>query len=112
MNALMSFAFESYAIRVVMVDGEPWFVAADACDALKYVNAPQAVGKLDGDEKGIYSIDTLGGEQQMTIISESGLYSPILGSRKPEAKRFKKWVTAEVIPALRKTGRYELKSAE
>ena len=107
MTSPLTFNFVTHSVRVVMREDEPWFVAVDVCRVLEYVNVPQAVGKLDDDEKGIYSIDTLGGQQEMLIINESGLYSLILTSRKPEAKKFKKWVTSEVLPAIRKTGRYE-----
>ena len=91
-------------MRVVNRDGEPWFVAADVCRALE-VDRTQA-RRLDEDEKGVCSIHTPGGTQAVTIISEPGLYSLALGSRKPEAKAFKRWVTHEVIPAIRKTGGY------
>lgn len=93
-------------MRSITLDGEPWFVAADVCRALGLNNTAMALERLDEDEKGVSSIHTLGGEQQMTIVSESGLYSLILGSRKPEAKRFKRWVTGEVLPSIRKTGAY------
>lgn len=94
-------------VRVVQVGGEPWFVAADVCRALKISNSRDAVARLDDDEKGIGSTDTLGGKQGMQIINEPGLYTLVLGSRKPEAKAFKRWVTHEVLPAIRKTGSYK-----
>jgi len=100
------FNFEGASVRVVFEGDSPWFVAADACRILEIGNAPMAVSRLDDDEKGISSIDTPGGDQQMTIINESGLYSLIMTSRKPEAKRFKKWVTSEVLPSIRKKGGY------
>ncbi len=81
-------------------------MAADVCAALSIANSRDAVTRLDEDEKGVATIDTLGGRQEMATVNESGLYSLILGSRKPEAKRFKKWVTSEVLPAIRKTGSY------
>lgn len=105
--SFQSFEFNPNPLRVVMRDDEPWFVAADVCDALGLDNSRQAMTRLDDDEKGVISNDTPGGAQQATIINESGLYSLIMGSRKPEAKKFRKWVTAEVLPAIRKTGRYE-----
>lgn len=107
MNEIQVFKFESAEVRTVSKCGEPWFVASDVCGVLDIQNIRQNVAKLDDDEKGVCSIDTLGGPQQMNIINESGLYSLILTSRKPEAKRFKKWVTSEVLPAIRKTGKYE-----
>ena len=96
----------AYAIRVVMRDGEPWFVAADVCRALDIGRTDDGVGRLDDDEKGADSIRTLGGEQRVTVISEPGLYNLVLGSRKPEAKPFKRWITREVIPAIARTGVY------
>ena len=102
------FRFSSQAVRVIVRDDEPWFVANDVCAALGLDNSRMATDRLDDDEKGVTSIDTLGGEQAMTVISESGLYSLVLASRKPEAKPFKKWVTSEVLPAIRKSGRYEV----
>lgn len=103
---LVVFNFVSNTLRVVLRDGEPWFVAADVCEALSIENNRNATARLDDDEKGVHSMDTPSGDQEMTVINESGLYSLILGSRKPEAKKFKKWVTSEVLPAIRKTGRY------
>lgn len=84
-----------------------WFVAADVCRALEISNSRDAVARLDDDEKGVGSADTLGGKQGMQIINEPGLYTLVLGSRKPEAKTFKRWVTHEVLPAIRKTGSYK-----
>jgi len=92
--------------RTILRDGEPWFVLADVCRALEIGNAADAARRLDDDERGIDSIDTPSGVQRMTIISESGLFGLILSSRKQEAKRFKKWVTSEVLPTIRKTGGY------
>lgn len=102
----LAFPFDSHTVRAVLRDGDPWFVAADVCAALTIGNNRDALARLDDDEKGVGSIDTPSGAQQMGIINESGLYSLILGSRKPEAKRFKKWVTSVVLPAIRKTGQY------
>jgi len=95
-----------FAVRALMRDDGPWFVAADVCAALTIGNSRDALDRLDADEKGVGSIDTLGGLQQLATVNESGLYSLILGSRKPEAKPFKRWVTSEVLPAIRKTGAY------
>ena len=88
--------------------GELWFVAADVCRVLDIKNSRDAVADLDDDEKGVVNTDTLGGKQEMNIINESGLYSLILRSRKPEAKAFRKWITSEVIPSIRKTGSYSI----
>ena len=94
------------SVRVVMQDNEPWFVAADVCKALEIGNTSQALSRLDSDEKGIISNDTPGGKQEMTTVSEPGLYSLVLSSRKPEAKAFKRWITHDVIPSIRKHGAY------
>jgi|GEM_PF-3444948 len=106
MNAVISFQFDTTLIRVLSRQGEPWFVLADVCRVLELENPRNVTARLDDDEKGVHKMDTPGGPQEVTIINESGLYSLILTSRKPEAKRFRKWVTAEVLPRIRKTGRY------
>lgn len=93
-------------VRTILKDGEPWFVAADVCMALEIRNSRDAMGRLDDDEKDVGLTDTLGGAQNMTIVNEPGLYTLVLGSRKPEAKVFKRWITHEVIPTIRKTGGY------
>lgn len=103
---LMPFSFNNIPVRVVMVDDEPWWVASDVCAVLDLGNTAMSVSRLDDDEKGISSIDTLGGKQNILIINEFGLLSLILGCRKPEAKTFKRWVTHEVLPAIRKHGAY------
>jgi len=103
------FNFGDYPVRTVIKEGEPWFVAKDVCSVLEVSNISDAVSRIDDDEKGIGSVYTLGGTQNLTIINESGLYSLILTSRKPEAKAFKKWVTSEVLPSIRKQGKYEVK---
>lgn len=109
MSALIPFDFESNAVRVVEIEGEPWFVAADVCRVLEHSNSRMAMKRwLDDDEKGVTVCYTLGGEQEMSIVSESGLFALILHSRTPAAKRFRKWVTSEVIPSLRKYGSFTL----
>lgn len=104
---VIPFCFEAREVRTLLIDDQPWFVATDVCQALAVRNNRDALSRLDDDEKGVATTDTLGGTQAVGIINESGLYSLILTSRKAEAKRFKKWVTAEVLPAIRKHGRYE-----
>lgn len=94
-------------MATILRDGEPWFVAADVCRALEIKNGRDAVAKLDDDEKGVGLTDTPGGAQEMTIVNEPGLYTLVLGSRKPEAKAFKRWITHEVIPSIRKTNKKE-----
>ena len=109
MNALTVFDNNQFgAVRSVLIDGNPWFAAADVCRALDIGNSRQAVSRLDDDEKGVISADTPGGEQRMTFVNESGLYSLVLGSRKPEAREFKRWITHDVIPSIRKTGAYAM----
>ena len=87
-------------------EGEPRWIGVDVCRALGQRGAGQALHRLDDDEKGIRSVDTPGGPQKMLVVNEAGLYSLILRSRKPEAQRFKRWITHEVLPSIRKTGRY------
>ena len=96
-------------VRQIMINNEPWFVAKDVCVILELGNSRRATSRLDDDEKGVTTINTLGGLQEMVIINESGLYSLILTSRKPEAKKFQRWITHEVIPQIRKTGAYSVK---
>lgn len=98
-----TFDFEGYSVRALTRDGLPWWVLADVCRVLELTNPSKVSGKLDEDEKANFK---LGFGSDATIINESGLYSVILTSRKPAAKRFKKWVTAEVLPTLRRTGTY------
>lgn len=111
-NALQVFDFNENAVRVIMKDDHPWFVAKDVCDALEIANSRDAISSLDDDEKGVAKSDTLGGAQNMNIFNESGLYSLVFKSNKPEAKKFKKWVTSEVLPAIRKTGHYEIPKSQ
>lgn len=102
---LVPFDFEGSQVRVVTdAQGEPWFVAADVLSTISLDR--KALERLDDDEKGVNSIHTPGGTQEMTTVNEPGLYALVLGSRKAEAKRFKRWVTHEVLPAIRKTGSY------
>ena len=107
---LQTFDFDENPVRVIEKDGTPWFVAADVARVLEFEHTPHATRLLDDDEKGVHKVDTLGGSQEMTVINESGLYHLVIVSRKPEAKRFRKWVTGEVLPAIRKTGSYVLPS--
>ena len=100
------FNYQESPVRTISKDGEPWFVAKDACTILELEDVSKAVRRLDEDEKGTNSILTPGGPQEMLCVNEPGLYSLILTSRKPEAKAFKRWITHEVLPAIRKTGTY------
>ncbi|MFD8919424.1 Bro-N domain-containing protein [Streptomyces sp. NPDC059569] len=105
MNEIQIFAFEGAEVRTVLADGEPWWVASDVCSVLD-VQSGRALARLDEDEKGLRSTQTPGGQQMLSYVNEPGLYSLVLGSRKPQAKAFKRWITHEVIPALRKHGSY------
>lgn len=100
------FNFRSTEVRAVTIDGEPWFVLSDVVDALGFSRSRDAARMLDDDEKGAHIVRTPGGDQEVIIINESGVYSLALRSRKPEAKPFRKWVTSEVLPTIRKTGQY------
>lgn len=107
MSNLSVFNFNKNEVRtIVKDDGEIWFVASDVATVLDYSVASAMTRHLDEDEKGVSIVHTLGGEQEVSIISESGLYSATLKSRKPEAKQFKKWVTSDVLPSIRKNGGY------
>jgi prophage antirepressor-like protein len=107
MSNLSVFRFDGNSVQIVLVDGEPWFVAKDLCLILDIKNVSDALGRLDGDEKNtIVLTDGNRGNPNTAIVSESGMYALVLGSRKPDAKSFRKWVTAEVIPQIRKTGSY------
>lgn len=100
------FSFEGCQVRTTIVNEEPWFVANDICSALEIGNVSAAVSRLDEDEKGLISIDTLGGAQSVLGVNEPGLYELIMGSRKKEAKNFKRWVKHDVLPSIRKNGAY------
>ena len=107
MNELAIFEFEQNDVRTITDEhGEPWFVARDVCDVLELSDTSMAIRHLDEDEKGTSNVCTPGGTQQVSVISESGLYALIMRSNKPQAKPFRKWVTSEVLPAIRKTGGY------
>lgn len=95
-------------VRTTVIDGEPWFVAADVCHALDIGNPSDALNRLDDDERTLVSIEGASNGKPVNGVNEPGLYSLVLGSRKPEAKAFKRWITHEVIPAIRKTGGYQV----
>ena len=106
MSELQIFNYDGNEVRTIQIDGEPWWVLKDVCTVLSIGNARDVFGRLDDDEKGVDQIDTLGGKQYMQIVNESGLYNVILRSDKPQAKPFRKWVTSEVLPSIRKNGAY------
>lgn len=105
-GAVERFTFQGNEVRSLFVNGEPWWVATDATKILGYRSAGDATRWLDEDEKGTHSVRTPGGEQTVTIVNEPGMYSLILRSKLPQAKAFKRWITHEVLPAIRKTGAY------
>lgn len=101
------------SVRAVSIDNEPYFVGKDVAEILGYSNPRKAmIDHVDAEDKGVTKCDTLGGTQEMTIINESGLYSLILSSKLPKAKEFKRWVTSEVLPTIRKTGGYVNNTAQ
>lgn len=107
MNELKNFTFEDQQIRALTIEGEPWFVGKDVAEVLGYSNSRKAIADhVDSEDKGVTKCYTLGGTQQIAIINESGLYSLILSSKLPKAKEFKRWVTSEVLPTIRKHGAY------
>lgn len=107
MNEVIPFTYEDTSVRAVATeDGTPWFVASDVAKILGYRMASDMTRRLDEDERGTRSVRTLGGTQEMTVITESGLYSAILGSKVEGARQFKRWVTHEVLPSIRKRGGY------
>lgn len=106
------FSATSQEMRSVLINGEPWVVAKDVCEILGLTNSRKALQALDDDEKGVTNCYTLGGTQSLSVVNESGLYSLIFRSNKPEAKVFRKWVTSEVLPTIRKKGYYGIKTQQ
>lgn len=107
--------FEEHEIRAVVIKGEPWFVAVDVCTALGLEQVTRSMDRLDPDERGLVKVTHPQSPEktiEVNAVNESGLYSLIIRSSKPEAKRFRKWITSEVLPSIRKTGRYALTRAE
>lgn len=114
MNEITVFNNDEFgSIRTLAIDGEPWFVGKDVADILRYSNPRDAISKhVDNEDKGVAKCDTPSGVQQMTVINESGVYSLVFGSKLPNAKKFKHWVTGEVLPSIRKTGSYSKPMSE
>lgn len=109
MNGLQVFNNASFGnVRIILQNNEPWFVAKDVCNCLGIGDTSKATSRLDVDEKGTNSIPTPGGHQILLTVNEYGLYSLVLSSRKPEAKEFKRWITHDVLPSLRKYGTYSV----
>lgn len=112
MSNIQKFHFQNFPFNVVELNGEPWFIAKEVCKILEHTNHKVAIQSLDADEvRKVYLIDNLGREQEKNIINESGLYTLILRSNKPNAKIFRKWVTNEILPSIRKTGIYSINSS-
>lgn len=113
MSEITPFSFDGRKVRVVVRDGEPWFVASDVAKILGFATAKDAARMLDADEKGGHKVPTVGrGAQTLTIVSLPGLFSLLVRSRVPQAKPFRRWVTHVVLPAIHKTGRYEFRPAD
>lgn len=103
---VIPFRFDKKEVRTLLIDDQPWFVAVDVCNSLSIVNVTRALSRLDDDEKALHSMKGTRSMQELNVVNESGLYSLILTSRKEDARRFKKWITSEVLPAIRKHGHY------
>jgi len=108
LSNILPYDFEDNLVRVVLIAGDPWWIATDVAKVLGYAEAKDMTRNLEEDEKGRHIVPTLGGEQELSVISESGLYVAIFKSRREEAIKFRKWVTGTVLPELRRTGRYAL----
>lgn len=108
-DKIQSFEFEGKEVRTLKIDDEPWFVGKDLAEILGYSNTRDALSRhVEPEDKGVAKLDTLGGKQNQTVVNESGMFSLILSSSLPNAKKFKRWVTSEVLPTIRKTGSYQL----
>lgn len=109
MQNLVQFSFQNHPVRVVMIDGEPWWVAKDVCDVLEYAwSGAASIRHVPGEWKGIDSVPTPFGDQQMNVLSEQGLYFFVARSDKPKALPFQKWLAGDVVPSIRKTGSYSV----
>lgn len=104
---IQNFSFNSFLLRAILISGNPYFIAKDVANALGYAQTGHMLRMLEEEEKGTHKVDTPGGTQQMSTITESGLYKAIFNSRKQEARAFSNWVTHEVLPTIRKTGQYQ-----
>lgn len=112
-NNIVAFKYEEQQVRTIEKNGEPWFVGKDVAAILGYSDTADAVKKhVDPEDKGVGEMPTPGGKQRIMLINESGLYSLILSSKLPTAKEFKRWVTSEVLPSIRKTGEYKITPAQ
>ena len=105
-GALTKYDFHGCTLRVVMIEGEPWFVATDLAKTLGYRDAEKMTRLLDDDHKGTHIVGTPSGDQELTVISEAGMYRAIMRSQRAEAKAFERWVVGDVLPSIRRTGSY------
>lgn len=105
-NDIQPFTYKDHAVRVVTIDSEPWFVLADLCKVLDITASGRLAKRIDKDMRQTHTLETAGGRQQMTIVSEAGMYEVIIRSDKPEAATFRRWITSEVLPSIRKHGGY------
>ena len=108
----LTYDFDGRQVRTVQKGGEVWFVATDVCAVLEHTNPSVAIGRLEDDERGVSTLYTRGGPQEVSVINESGLYGLIFTSRKPEARTFRRWVTGVVLPSIRRNGRYDPSQAQ
>lgn len=105
-NSVQLFEYSGHEVRSILIDNEPWFIASDVARVLEYRAAPDMTRRIDDEDKGYAKVRTPGGEQELSILNESGLYDAVFRSNAEGAKKFKRWVTAEVLPAIRKSGSY------
>lgn len=105
-NNVQPFTYKDHAVRVITIDGEPWFVLADLCKVLNLAKPSRVAMRIADDMKDAHLMSTLGGDQEMTTVSEAGMYEVIIQSDKPEAAAFRRWITSEVLPSIRKHGGY------
>ncbi len=111
MNEIIPLNFELNEVRLIQdANGDPWWVVKDVCAILNISNYRDALNRLEDDERGSVKVDTPGGPQEMSTVNEPGLYTLIIRSNKPDAKKFKRWITHEVLPSIRKTGKYEIET--
>jgi anti-repressor protein len=111
-NQLQIFNFNSKEVRTILINNEPWWIAKDICDILELTDVSMSLNRLEDDEKLIQKLFVSGQNRDIAVINESGLYSLILRSNKPDAKIFKKWITSEVLPSIRKTGQYNISNPQ
>ncbi|WP_218017773.1 BRO-N domain-containing protein, partial [Nocardia farcinica] len=110
-SEVVLFQYDNADVRTLLIHGEPWFVLADLCKVLEIAAVGRVAARLDEGVRQTHTLQTAGGPQQMTIVSESGMYEVVIRSDKPEAAAFRRWITSEVLPSIRKTGGYSVQPA-